>query len=130
MFNSIRTSQDNKQRVTELTNKLALGAENVIARIALGYSLSKGTQLELKDIKDSKGKEYSRRVLFGEYYPIYAGMVCQKYNLHNLNKEVPRYLKMHIDDGIEKIDSELKDNPNILGVDLLLNYIELGLNQT
>ena len=130
MFNSIRTSLENKERITELTNKLSLGAENVIARVALGYSLSKNTNLELTNIKDSKGKEYSRRVLFGEYYSIYAAMVCQKYQLHNLNKEVPRYLKMHIDDGIEKIDSELKDNPNILGIDLLLNYIELGLNQT
>lgn len=128
MFNSIRTSLENKERITELTNKLSLGAENVIARIALGYSLSKSSNLELANIKDSKGKEYSRRVLFGEYYSIYASMVCQKYQLHNLNKEVPRYLKMHIDDGIEKIDSELKDNPNILGVDLLLTYIELGLS--
>ncbi len=129
MFNSLRTSIENKQRVTELTNKLALGAENVIARIALGYSLSKDANLELKSIKDSKGKEYSKRVLFGEYYPIYSSMVCQKYQLHNLNKEIPRYLKMHIDDGIEKIDSELKDNPNILGIDLLLRYIELGVDK-
>ena len=128
MFNSLRTSLENKQRITELTNKLALGAENVIARIALGYSLSKDTSLDLKSIKDSKGKEYSRRVLFGEYYPIYSAMVCQKYKLHNLNKEIPRYLKMHIDDGIEKIDSELKDNPNIMGIDFLLNYIESGIS--
>ena len=48
MFNSLRTSLENKQRITELTNKLALGAENVIARIALGYSLSKDTSLDLK----------------------------------------------------------------------------------
>ena len=126
-FNSIRTSLENKQRITELTNKLSLGAENVIARIALSYSLSKESKLELADIKDSKGKEYSKRVLVGEYYFLYVAMVCQKYQLHNLNKEVPRYLKLHIDDGIEKIDSELKDNPNILGIDLLLSYVENGL---
>jgi len=127
MFNSIRTSKENKERITDLTNKLALGAENVIARIALGYSLSKDIELELSDIKDSKGKEYSRRVLFGEYPSIYIAMVCQKYQLHNLNKEIPRYLKMHIDDGIEKIDAEFKDNPNIQGIDLVLNYIDEGL---
>jgi len=93
----------------------------------LGYSLSKSSDLELSDIKDSKGKEYSRRVLFGEYPSISIAMVCQKYQLHNLNKEIPRYLKMHIDDGIEKIDAELKDNPNIQGIDLVLNYIDEGL---
>lgn len=128
MFNTIRTSQDNKQRITELTNKLTLGAENVIARIALGYSLSKDLNLDLSEIKDSKGKEYSKRVLFGEYYSIYAAMVCQKYQLHNLNKEIPRYLKMHIDDGLEKIDSELRDNPNIQGIDLLLSFISKGIS--
>ena len=128
MFNSIRTSKENKERITDLTNKLHLGAENVIARIALGYSLSKDSNLELTDIKDSKGKEYSKRVLFGEYESIYTAMVCQKYQLHNLNKEIPRYLKLHIDDGIEKINSEFKDNPNIQGIDLILNYIESGAN--
>jgi len=127
MFNSIRTSKENKERITNLTNKLALGAENVIARIALGYSLSKDVNLVLADIKDSKGKEYNKRVLFGEYHSIYIAMVCQKYQLHNLNKEIPRYLKMHIDDGIEKIDGELKDNPNMLGVDLILSYINLSI---
>jgi len=127
MFNSIRTSKENKERITDLTNKLHLGAENVIARIALGYSLSRDSNLELTDIKDSKGKEYSKRVLFGEYGSIYIAMICQKYRLHNINKEIPRYLKLHIDDGIEKIDSELRDNPNIQGIDLLLNFIESGI---
>jgi len=127
MFNSIRTSLENKERITNLTNKLGLGAENVIARIALGYSLSREPELELSEIKDSKGKEYSKRVLFGEHDAIYVSMICQKYQLHNLNKEVSRYLKLHIDDGIERIDAELQDNPNIMGIDLILNYIEEGL---
>ena len=126
MFSSIKTSQDNKLRITELTNKLALGAENVIARIALGYSLSHDSMFDLSEIQDSKGKEYSKRVLFGEYYSIYVAMICQRYNIHKLNKDIPKYLKMHIDDGIERIDGELKDNPNIQGVDFLLNLIEAG----
>jgi len=124
MFNSIRTSLENKERVTELTNKLALGTENVIARIALGYSLSKDTKLSLIEVQDSKGKEYSRRVLFGEYDSIYIGMVCQKYELQHLNKEIPRYLKMHIDDGLEGLYDEFSANSNIIGTDFLLSKIE------
>ena len=39
MFTSIRTSASNKIVVTDLTRKLNLGPENVIARIAFAYSL-------------------------------------------------------------------------------------------
>ena len=57
MFNSIKTSRANKLVVTELSRKFNLGAENVIARIALAYSLAKDQQLSLSDIADSQGKE-------------------------------------------------------------------------
>ena len=41
MFTSIKTSRANKDIVTDLSRKFNLGAENIIARIALTYSLSK-----------------------------------------------------------------------------------------
>lgn len=127
MFSSIRTSEENKQRVTDLTFKLQLGAENVIARLALAYSLNNGEALELKFIKDSKGKEYSKRVLFGEHLPFYVALICQKYDIYKSNQEIPRYLKLHIDDGLELIHEEVLSNPNLLGTDFLLNCIESGL---
>ena len=40
MFSHIKTSKENKEVVTQLTNKLSLGAENVIARIAIAHSLA------------------------------------------------------------------------------------------
>ena len=64
MFSHIKTSKENKEVVTLLTNKLNLGAENAIARIALTYSLSLGEKLNIKDIQNSSGKEYSSKVLF------------------------------------------------------------------
>lgn len=42
MFNQIKTSAKNKEVVTVLTRKFGLGAENVIARIAIVYSLQMG----------------------------------------------------------------------------------------
>ena len=72
---SVRTSASNKIIVTELTTRLNLGPENVIARIALTYSLSKGKKLLLSDTKDSKGKEYSKNVLFGENLSYYVALV-------------------------------------------------------
>ena len=56
MFSHIKTSKENKEVVTLLTNKLNLGAENVIARIALTYSLSLGEKLNIKDIKNTFAK--------------------------------------------------------------------------
>ena len=58
----IKTSAKNKELVTQLTRKFALGAENVIARIAIAYSLQSGIHFSPLDIKDSGGKEYSKNV--------------------------------------------------------------------
>ena len=52
MFSHIKTSKENKEVVTLLTNKLNLGAENAIARIALTYSLSLGEKLNIRDIQN------------------------------------------------------------------------------
>jgi DNA sulfur modification protein DndE len=49
MFTHIRTSKDNKEVVSKLTRKLNLGAENVIARIALAYSLKSNNKLDVKN---------------------------------------------------------------------------------
>ena len=68
MFSQIKTSANNRKNVVELTHKFNLGAENVIARIAITYSLLSGIKLSPLDIKDSGGKEYSKSVLFGNYY--------------------------------------------------------------
>ena len=76
MFTSIKTSKANKQIVTDLSRKFNLGAENIIARIAFTYSLSKNRVLSLTDIADSQGKEYSKNVLFGSNTPYYIGLMC------------------------------------------------------
>ena len=56
MFTQIKTSAKNKEAVTIMTRKFGLGAENVIARIAITYSLQRGTKFSPLDIKDSGGK--------------------------------------------------------------------------
>jgi DNA sulfur modification protein DndE len=127
MFFSIKTSEENKDRVSDLTNKLQLGTENVIARLALSYSLAKKDKLELKDIKDSKGKGYREKVLFGDNLPFYISLISQRYGLYKTNQEIPRYLKLHIDDGIEMIYTEVTDNPNQIGTEFLLEIIEEGI---
>ena len=128
MFTSIKTSRSNKYIVTDLSRKFNLGAENIIARIALTYSLSKDRLLSLTDISDSQGKEYSKNVLFGSNLPYYVGLVCVKYGLYKTEKDIPKYIKMHIDDGLQLMNNELRDNPNLNGYDYLIDKIETGLN--
>lgn len=129
MFTQIKTSIKNKEAVTVLTRKFGLGAENVIARIAIACSLQSGVKFSPLDIKDSGGKEYSKNVLFGNLYPVYASIMCNHYNIRMSDKDLPRYFKLHLDDGLEKIMQDIKDNPNLVGFDYLFDKIELGLNE-
>ena len=128
MFTSIKTSKVNKDIVTDLSRKFNLGAENIIARIALTYSLSQDRKLSLVDIADSQGKEYSKNVLFGSSLPYYIGLICVKYGLYKTDKDIPKYIKLHVDDGLQLMNKELRDNPNLNGYDYLIDKIETGLN--
>ena len=127
MFTSIKTSRANKDIVTDLSRKFNLGAENIIARIALTYSLSKDRLLSLTDIADSQGKEYSKNVLFGNNLQYYIGLICVKYGLYKTDKDIPKYIKLHIDDGLQLMNKELQDNPNLNGYDYLIDKITNGL---
>ena len=121
MFTSIKTSKVNKDIVTDLSRKFNLGAENIIARIAFAYSLSKDRLLSLSDIADSQGKEYSKHVLFGDNLPYYIGLICVKYGLYKTDKDIPKYVKLHIDDGLQLMNQELHENPNLNGYDYLID---------
>ncbi|MCL4481651.1 MAG: DndE family protein [Bacteroidetes bacterium] len=129
VFTQIRTSSRNREIVIELTRKFNLGAENVIARIAIGYSLQSGIKFESTDVKDSGGKEYSKSVLFGNYYPIYLAMICTYYQINENNKDLPRYFKMHLDHGLQLIYDDIMDNPNLVGYDYLFDKIHSGLSE-
>ena len=128
MFTSIKTSKANREIVTDLSRRFNLGAENIIARIALTYSLSQDRKLSLVNIADSQGKEYSKNVLFGSNLPYYVGLICVKYGLYKTDKDIPKYIKLHIDDGLNLMNKELRDNPNLNGYNYLIDKIETGLN--
>lgn len=129
MFNSLHTSKKNKERVTRLTRQLNLGAENIIARLALATSLASERKMDLQLIDDAQGKEYTVKTLFGEYFDFYIAMVCVQYNIYKTHKDIPKYLKMHIDDGLELIEKELSKKSNITGEEFIINKIDKGLRQ-
>ncbi|WDF54886.1 DndE family protein [Mucilaginibacter sp. KACC 22063] len=130
MLINIRTSEANKNVVRELTQKLNLGTENYISRIAFAYSLSKRIKLSLEtDLQDSKGKEYKDDILFGKYRHYYMALVCQHYGLYKTDKDVGKYIKMHIDHGLALMNKLFIDNKNLTGLDFMLEYIEAGIDK-
>lgn len=126
MFTQIRTSKENREVVAFLSRKLGLGAENIIARMAFAYSLSKDRKLNLNEIKDAGGKEYSKSVLFGDYYDIYLGVLCVHYGIYKTDQNIPKYIKLHLDDGLNLIYEEI-NNSNFDSTDFLIQKIEEGL---
>jgi DNA sulfur modification protein DndE len=123
----ITTSESSREIVSTLTSKLNLGAENVIARLAFAYSINKDDDnvLTLGEQKDSKGKQYSSGVLFGDYYPYYVAILCNKYQIHKSNKDISKYVKLHVDNGLQ----EMNELTNKRGMDFLIDAIEEGLNE-
>lgn len=129
---NIKTSEKSKERIFRLTNKLQSFSKtnvshNIIARIALAYSLSKDQKLSLDNISDSWGKEFKSDVLLGNYGNIYISMIVQNYGIRSNDTNLPKYFKMHIDHGLELIDNELSSNIKITMSDLLLDYINSGI---
>ena len=129
MFNQIKTCTENREIVANLTRKFGLGAENVIARIAIAYSLHTGTHFSPLDVKDSGGKEYSKNVLFGNMYNAYLYIMCTYYGIPNSDRNIPRYFKIHLDHGLSLINEDVKKNPNLIGYDYLFDKIKTGLSE-
>jgi DNA sulfur modification protein DndE len=127
MFTQINTSKENKEVVSYLTRQLNLGTENIVARIAYTYSLSQDRKLDLNKIKDAGGKSYSKAILFGDYYEMYVGLVCVHYGLYKTDKDIAKYIKMHVDDGLTLLNEEVNNRSNIDGFDFLSEKINKSL---
>lgn len=129
---NIKTSALNKEVVRQLTAKLPTGtSENIIARIALGYSLLSGRKFQTWEFNtyDSQGKEYKDHILFpAEYRDFYIAMICQYYGIYKTDENIPRYVKLHIDDGLEKMGNLFKDNNNYTFMDFLSDNLEKGVS--
>jgi len=103
-------------------------AENVVPRIALSYSISKGRKMKLSDTKDSGGKEYKDSILLGKYRKYFIALVCQHYNIHNDDENIRKYIKMHIDDGLELMERFFESNPAYSVFDFLIESVERGID--
>jgi DNA sulfur modification protein DndE len=126
---NLKTSEENHKVVSELTRKLPNGTkENVIARLAIGYSLSLGNKFQLKEMKDQKGKEYKDHVLFDEKYKdFYVALICQHYDLYKTDEDIPKYFKIHLDHGLQVLNKMFETSKNYTIYDFLLENIDKGV---
>ena len=124
---NVKTSEISKDLIRDYSTKLKLPAENTIARIALGFSISKNRQLDLKKIKDSKGKEFKEETFFGKHKTQFVALICQLYSINRTDINIPKYIKMHIDDGLELMDRFFQSNINHTIYDFLIENIDRGI---
>jgi DNA sulfur modification protein DndE len=129
---NIRTSEENQEIVRKLTSKLPVGTkENVIARIALGYSLQLGKKFNSSEfsIYDSKGKEYKDHILFdARFRDFYIALICQHYGIYKTDDNIPKYIKLHIDHGLEMLDNLFENSNNYTFFDFLVEHLEKGIS--
>ena len=107
---------------------MGIGPENLIARIAFAYSIAQGKKLNISDIGDSRGKEYSSKVLFGDYSLFFVALVCQHYNIDKSDPDIAKYIKMHIDDGLKLIADAVRQNPNLPIIDFVVQQVDKGID--
>jgi len=129
---NIRTSEANQEIVRKLTNKLPVGTkENVIARIALGYSLQNGRKFSNSEFNlyDSKGKEYKEHILFdAKYRDFFVALISQYYGIYKTHENIPKYVKLHIDHGLELMDNLFNNNNNYTFFDFLIEHLDKGIS--
>lgn len=129
---NIRTSEANQEIVRKLTSKLPVGTkENVIARIALGYSLQNGKHFTSSEfnVYDSKGKEYKDHILFdAKFRDFYVALICQHYGIYKTDDNIPKYIKLHIDHGLELMDNLFSTNNNYTFFDFLTEHLDKGIS--
>lgn len=62
-----------------------------------------------------------------EYILRYTLLTLLHYQVYKSDKDIPKYIKMHIDHGLDLINGEIKRSPSLDGFDFIANKIEAGL---
>ena len=53
----------------------------------------------------------------------------EHYNFHKSNTDIGKFVKMHVDHGLELINKLFEDNANYSGFDFLIDSIESGISE-
>lgn len=107
----LRTSEKCKQTLEDLQAKTGI-TPNILCRYAIGLSLLLDEPINLEQTTDTRGQEFNRQVLLGQYDGIFKALMI-KYEERNIEDEdyFPDYTKAHIERGVE----HLKSSYNLTG---------------
>lgn len=134
----IKISKKNSETIDQLTMLYNFKYDGIISRIAFCYSLQLNKKFDLKEEVQmvSDGKDWrDERALFGvssdekSYFVIYKSMLDQHYNQILTEDEFIKLFKRHLDFGLEKISTDLK-NQNISSgyhISYLMKIVKSGL---
>lgn len=132
MLINIKTSKANQEVVSFLTQKLPGNPkENIIARIALGYSLASGKRFTQNEFNkyDSGGKEYKDSILFDvANKDFYVALICQAYSISKNSDLIPKYVKLHVDHGLETINYLFINRQQYSFFDFLVENLSKGID--
>jgi DNA sulfur modification protein DndE len=125
---NVATSEITEEILGRLSQRFSLASKNILMRIALSYSITRGRKLALSDIEDTKGNPYKEITLVGKYRSYYIAIICQHYGIYKTDLDIPKYFKLHIDNGLRLLDKLFTESSNYGFTDFLLEHIERGID--
>ena len=68
-------------------------------------------------------------MLFDELHrDFYIAMICQAYGVTKTDELIPKYIKLHVDHGLEKLNYLFEHNPQYTFIDFLTDYYSKGID--
>ena len=101
---NVSTSEETEAILAKLQSRFSVTSKNILMRIALAYSLTRGRKLSLSKPEDTKGNPYKEITIVGNYRSYYIALICQFYDIYKTDSDIPKYFKLHIDDGLRLLE--------------------------
>jgi DNA sulfur modification protein DndE len=125
---NVSTSEETETILNKLQNRFNITSKNILMRIALAHSINRGRKLNNETPKDTKGNPYKEITIVGNFRNYYVALICQHYNLYKTDTDIPKFFKLHIDDGLILLDKLFAESSNYSFSDYLLEHIERGID--
>lgn len=104
----IKLSNAAKDKLARLKGKTGIQNWNILCRWALCYSLKEGTIPTDVEIASDSNVEMSWLTFAGEYHELYEALIknwCLSNNLGTDNDTMAKYLKLHLERGINYLSA-------------------------
>lgn len=108
MIHRLKLSNNTSEILKELQSSTQL-TPNILARLAVGASLTINSQPEIPNYRSNNGLEINRQTFTGEYDQIYKTLISQHAGKLLTDEEYfPTLFNAHLERGISIIQNEYK----------------------